>query len=133
MCDATTPDQRPIRPLARRDGEPAFDEPWQAQVLALADALAARGVFTRAAWSAALGAELRSAAARGAPDDSQSYYVAALAALEKLVAADGRITVRSLDERVETWRRAYHNTPHGQPVELAAASRPRDRAAPCLR
>ena len=112
----------PIAPLASGDGEPAFDEPWQAEVLALAFALADRGVFSPAEWSRTLGAELRQAEARGAPDDHETYYAAALAALEQLLAASGGITADALARRTEEWRRAYLHTPHGQPVELAAGA-----------
>jgi nitrile hydratase accessory protein len=109
-----------IGPLARRDGEPTFAEPWQAEVLALAYALAENGVFSAAEWSEALGAELRLAEAAGAPDDHGTYYAAALAALERLVAARGAITVGALSRRTAEWRQAYLHTPHGHPVELAA-------------
>jgi nitrile hydratase accessory protein len=110
-----------IAPLAGRDGEPTFAEPWQAEVLALAFALAERGVFSAAEWSKTLGAELRRAEARGASDDHENYYAAALAALERLLAGSGGITANALSRRTEEWRRAYLHTPHGQPVELAAA------------
>jgi nitrile hydratase accessory protein len=109
-----------IGPLARRDGEPAFDEPWQAQVLALAFALSNVGVFTPVQWSDALGRELRHAGRHGDPDDQTTYYAAALTALEGLIAADGRITPDGLSSRIEKWRCAYLNTPHGKPVELPA-------------
>lgn len=117
------PEPAGIGPLARRDGEAAFDEPWQAQVLALAFTLVEDGAFGRVEWSDALGAELRRAAARGDPDGPETYYAAALAALEGLLAAGGRITPAGLGERVEAWRRAYLHTPHGEPVVLAAAAR----------
>ena len=115
-------DESQIGPLARHDDEPAFDEPWQAQVLALAFALTKVGVFTAVQWSDALGAELRSAVERGAPDDQTTYYAAALAALEGLIAADGRVSPDGLSSRTEQWRRAYLNTPHGNPVKLSAGS-----------
>ena len=55
----STPDSTlPIGPLARRDGEPAFDEPWQAQTLALASRLQEQAIFSSAQWSQALGDEL---------------------------------------------------------------------------
>jgi nitrile hydratase accessory protein len=122
----SAPETSPVAPLARRDGEPTFDEPWQAQALALAFALCERGVFSAAAWSEALGTELRRAEARGAPDNHDTYYAAALAALEGLLAATGGITRDNVSERIEAWRRAYLNTPHGQPVELAAGSATHD-------
>jgi len=106
-------------PLARRDGEPAFDEPWQAQVMALAFQLVERGAFSAAAWSDALGAELAVRAARGEPDDPPGYYQAALAALEGLLDGGG-VARAELAERTEAWRRAYLHTPHGQPVVLGA-------------
>jgi hypothetical protein len=35
-----------LKPLAAVDGEPAFDEAWQAQVLAIADSLVQNGMFS---------------------------------------------------------------------------------------
>ncbi|MCP5156088.1 MAG: nitrile hydratase accessory protein [Ectothiorhodospiraceae bacterium] len=110
-------------PLARRDGEPAFDEPWQAQVMGLAFTLMERGAFDNVAWSDALGAALADATGRGEPDDASTYYRAALTALETLMAGADRVRTTDLDARTEAWRRAYLNTPHGQPVELAAGER----------
>lgn len=112
----------PIAPLASRDGEPTFAEPWQAEVLALAFGLIQENVVTAAEWSDTLGAALRQAAADGAPDDQTTYYMAALTALERIVATDGRVTTEGLSNRVEQWRRAYLNTPHGQPVDLSAGA-----------
>ncbi|MDH3700075.1 MAG: nitrile hydratase accessory protein [Alphaproteobacteria bacterium] len=112
----------PIAPLASRDGEPTFAEPWQAEVLALAFGLIQENVVTAAEWSDMLGAALRQSAEDGDPDDQTTYYMAILTALERLVAADGRVTTECLSERVEQWRRAYLNTPHGQPVNLSAGA-----------
>lgn len=117
-------------PLARRDGEPVFDEPWQAQALALAFNLIDQGVFSNAQWSEKLGAELAHAQSRGDPDDSQTYYRSVLAALENLLASSGRIPAETLAARTETWRRAYLNTPHGQPVELSAGDDTRSENRP---
>jgi nitrile hydratase accessory protein len=116
------PEAPEIGPLARRDAEPTFAEPWQAEVLALAFALSERGVFSAAKWSKTLGEELRRAEAQGAADDHETYYAAALAALERLVALAGNVSAEVVSARTEAWRRAYLETPHGQPVELAAGS-----------
>jgi nitrile hydratase accessory protein len=110
-----------LGPLARRDHEPVFDEPWQAHAMALASNLIDQGVFNNVAWSDALGAALKSAEARGDRDDAQTYYRSVLAALEELLASDGRVSTSNLGSRTEAWRRAYLNTPHGQPVKLTAA------------
>ena len=90
------PEMLEIKPLARRDGEPAFEDAWQAELLALAYALSDKGVFTPTEWSEALGAELRQASARGEPDDQNTFYGAALSALERLILRDGRVTVEAL-------------------------------------
>jgi nitrile hydratase accessory protein len=114
-------DRSGLAPLGGREGEPTFAEPWHAQVLALAFALAEQGVFSAGQWSEALGAELRRAEANAAPDDPETYYAAALAALEQLIAAGGQVSADRLASRVEAWRQAYLHTPHGQPVALGAA------------
>ena len=98
-----------LAPLASRDGEPTFDEPWQAQVLAIAFALTEQGPHTPAQWSDTLGAELKQAAAAGAPDTLETYYLAALRALERLAG----VSAMRLASRNEQWRRAYLTTPHG--------------------
>ncbi len=116
-------DETPVAPLASRDGEPVFAEPWQAEVLALAFALIQENIVTAAEWSDTLGAALRQAAEDGDPDDQTTYYMATLTALERIVATDGRVTTEGLSERVEQWRRAYLNTPHGQPVKLSAGAK----------
>jgi hypothetical protein len=56
-----------IAPPRMADG-PLFEQPWQADVLAMADGLRDRGLFTAGEWASALGAALRQAADHGAPD-----------------------------------------------------------------
>jgi len=110
-----------LGPLQRKDGDPTFDEAWQAQSLAIADMLIDAGVVTATGWAEALGAELKSAAQAGAADNADTYYLAVLRAVEKLLRHIEIIGRDELDARVEAWRQAYLNTPHGKPVELRAA------------
>lgn len=104
--------------LKATDGEPAFGEPWHAETLALADVLVQRGLISPARWAETLGAEI--ATRKGAPDDRETYYCAALAALVRVLAESGAVTRAELDEREHQWERAYLRTPHGKPVELSA-------------
>ena len=104
--------------LPRDEGGPVFAEPWQAQAFALAVRLSEQGHFTWKEWAAALGAELKAAAARGEPDDGTYYYHHWLAALERLVAEKGLASPAALRARKNAWAEAYRATPHGQPVEL---------------
>lgn len=113
-------DSSTLRPLARHDNEPVFNEPWQAQTLALAEMLVQAGLFTPTQWSDHLGAALKAAQACDEPDNPETYYAAALSALEQLASAKNCIRAEALDERTEVWRRAYLRTPHGAPVELSA-------------
>lgn len=109
-----------LKPLAAVDGEPAFDEAWQAQVLAIADSLVQNGMFSAGAWSEALGAALEKAEADGAADNQQTYYQCALSALESLVASNSEIDRQAMAGKRDDWEQAYLSTPHGQPVKLAS-------------
>ncbi len=112
-----------LAPIGRRGsapGGPVFDEPWHAEVLAVANVLIRGGLFSSGGWAAALGEALRAAEARHDPDTQDTYHRAALAALEGLVAARSPETGRALAGRLEDRRRAYLDTPHGRPVLLSA-------------
>jgi nitrile hydratase accessory protein len=109
--------------LPREKDGPVFAEPWEAQAFALAVKLSEQGYFTWKEWANALADELRAAVDRGEPDDGSHYYHHWLAALEHLVTAKGLTDRASLETRKEAWAEAYRHTPHGRPVELAAASR----------
>jgi nitrile hydratase accessory protein len=97
---------------------PVFDEAWQAQALALADAMVKAGHFTQTHWAEALGAALSEAEARNEPDTLATYYTAVVSALEKLSAELAGISAAELNQRRADWEAAYHRTPHGMPVEL---------------
>lgn len=102
-----------------------FTEPWQAEALALSIALQETGHITPAEWSDALGAEIEHARAQGDPADGTTYYTHVVAALERLVGAKGLIGPDALAARKHDWEDAYHRTPHGQPVTLAADDAPK--------
>jgi nitrile hydratase accessory protein len=99
---------------------PPFDEPWQAQAFALAVSLSGRGLFTWSEWTRALGAEI---AAGPAEAGNEAYFLAWLAALEKVLIAKGVATGGELRELAQAWRDAAEATPHGQPITLPSAPR----------
>ena len=114
----TPPETGNIKPFKRMDGEPVFDEPWQAQVLAMADTLIANGVITATLWSDTLGAELEKAQSLGANDDIATYYMAVLKALEQLLDQYTDISKNEVTHKRDAWEQAYLATTHGQPVIL---------------
>jgi nitrile hydratase accessory protein len=136
ICGTTTlsqpdpiPELESLPALLRlpRDADgPVFAEPWQAQAFALAVKLSEQGHFTWKEWAAALADEIRTAASQDEPDDGSRYFHHWLAALERLVTAKGLADSVTLVARQEAWAEAYRRTPHGKPVELAAA-----RTDPC--
>ena len=115
---------RPDDPL--KPPKPAFDEPWHAQVLAMADTFVRAGRFSATDWAETLGAALHRAEATGQPDTTETYYAAALDALEALTTKATDLTHGQLVARKNQWARAYRHTPHGQPVLLAAGQEPTD-------
>ena len=113
-------DKNDLKPLASVDGAAAFDEPWQAEALAIADTLVRNGMFSAGSWSQALGEALRKAEAGGASDDQQTYYQCVLTALEGLIAQHSEIDRPAMTAKRDDWEQAYLSTPHGQPVKLEA-------------
>jgi nitrile hydratase accessory protein len=107
-----------LKPLASQDGCPAFDEAWQAEVLAMADSLVAKNIFTADDWSSTLGEQLRIAGDNGEPDNQDTYYKCALVSLEKLITRSSEISLDEIDSKQGDWENAYHRTPHGHPVLL---------------
>ena len=105
-----------LNPLKRRDDEPMFDEPWQAQVSGTGDILVTAGVISSDAWATTLGAELRKGATSKVKDNAEDYYRAVLAALQALLYGAGVTSREEVDIREDEWRRSYLNTPHGKPV-----------------
>jgi nitrile hydratase accessory protein len=111
----------------RDDGTLVFAEPWQAQAFALAVKLSEHGHFTWTEWAETLADELRTAAARGEPDDGCRYYEHWLTALEQLVTRKGLTSVEALATRKAEWAEAYREAPHGHPVALRAPEPDRTR------
>jgi nitrile hydratase accessory protein len=110
-----------VLPDRPRDGDaPVFAEPWQAQAFALTVRLHEAGHFTWNEWAETLGAEIEAAKARGDPDLGDTYYRHWLAALERLAAEKGLARGDELGTRKAAWKRAFLNTPHGEPVTLEA-------------
>lgn len=101
----------------RKTGRP-FDEPWQAQALGMADLLVRKGVVDAVRWSEALGAALRRAEDRGAPDTAETYFLAVVETLEAVTETDGLISRDERSMRRAAWEDAYRQTPHGEPVVL---------------
>jgi nitrile hydratase accessory protein len=92
-----------------------FDEPWQAQALALSVALQDAGVISPREWAQALGGKRN---ADGLRHDGGDYYDSVLAALEDLVEERGLATKAVMTDVADAWTRAAHATPHGKPLLL---------------
>lgn len=112
--------------LPRDTDGPVFREPAEATVFALAVRLHQQGLFTWQEWSDTLATQIAAAPQAGNPDadtteTGDAYYQHWTRALEQLVARKQAVTTEELDQRTDRWRRAYLNTPHGQPIELSAA------------
>ena len=107
---------QPDDPLTPPDRD--FDEPWQAQGLALADAMGKAGRFTSVKWAEAPGTALKEADFLRAPDTADTYYMAVISALERLCEAHVGISGDDRSLRRSAWEAAYLRTLHGRPVEL---------------
>jgi nitrile hydratase accessory protein len=109
--------------LRELDG-PAFAEPWMAEAFACAVHLNRRGLFAWSEWVKVFSDEIKAHPQQPGEEADAAYYRQWLAALEMIVGLKGAASTAEISERQETWRRAYLNTPHGQPVELHHAAAP---------
>jgi len=107
--------------LPRDQDGPVFNQPWEAKAFALAVRLSEAGCFTWPEWVKIFSQEIKAAQERGDPDLGDTYYQHWLNALERICVDKGLIGSADMQRRRATWRRAYLNTPHGQPVDLSAA------------
>jgi nitrile hydratase accessory protein len=109
--------------LSELDG-PAFAEPWMAQAFACTVHLSREGLFTWNEWVEVFSTEIKANPQQAAETSNAAYYRQWLAALETIVGLKAAVSDGEISERQETWRRAYLNTPHGEPVELHRALAP---------
>ncbi|MBB3545547.1 hypothetical protein FHT97_006321 [Rhizobium sp. BK399] len=84
----------------------------------MASLLVSSGQISPVSWANALGAAIRASGENGTADDSESYFIAVLSAIEALLADSGKMSKAELHEREHAWEEAYLRTPHGQPVTL---------------
>ena len=103
------------------DNVPAFREPWQAKAFAFVVLLHREGHFTWDDWVRTLAKVIDASPQRADEDAELAYHRQFLTALEKIVATRGLTTAEEMQARKLAWRRAYLATPHGHPVDLAAA------------
>lgn len=89
----------------------AFGAPWEARTFAILKALRDSGVVSADEWTDALGAVV---------GDGEVRYEHWLAALERVLPANGTLSGTALQRYREAWMHAAHRTPHGEPIDLTA-------------
>ncbi len=103
-------------PAIPRDREgPVFAEPWHAQAFAMTVALNERGLIDWSVWADTLASEIRDG---GHGEGEDGYYLAWLAALERLLDETGMVPADERRGREDAWDRAARATPHGEPIVL---------------
>ncbi|MCG7573864.1 nitrile hydratase accessory protein [Phaeobacter sp. CNT1-3] len=98
--------------------EPAFTEPWHAQVFALTVHLNEAGQFTWAEWVNRFSTVLRQHGAERSLNGGEDYFNAWLATLEAFLRDRGMASAAQVEHTRAAWEEAYLTTPHGAPVTL---------------
>ncbi len=99
--------------------EPVFAAPWHAQAFALAVHLNERSAFSWPDWAQVFGAVLAEHGLSKELDGGDDYFLAWVAALERICAERGLAEAAVLADLKARWESAYLSTPHGAPVKLA--------------
>ena len=100
--------------------EPAFSEPWHAQLFALTVSLNESGRLDWPDWAAAFSETLHRHGMSRDLDGGNDYFAAWLETLEDLLLKRGIAGSRDLKNLRKAWEDAYLSTPHGQPVKLSS-------------
>ena len=98
--------------------EPAFAEPWHAQLFALTVHLNEAGHFTWPDWAAAFADTLKVHGLQKELNGGDDYFNAWLATLERILREEGMAETQIVETVKAAWEKAYLATPHGQPVKL---------------
>lgn len=88
-----------------------FEEPWQAQIFALAVALSEAGHFTWAEWANAFGKNVRDA-------EPGAYWTIWSDTLVSILDSRGIAAAADVAAMAARWQEAARATPHGQPISL---------------
>lgn len=99
--------------------EPAFTEPWHAQLFAITVHLNETGRLPWPRWAEMFSETLRRHGLAKELDGGDDYFSAWLETLEQALGNEGVTSAPELDLMKNRWRDAYLSTPHGQPVRLA--------------
>jgi len=108
--------------LAPERPEPAFEQPWHAQVFALTVHLNESGAFSWADWVARFSATLRRHGLGRDLNGGEDYFAAWLETLEHYLAEAGTVAAQDAEDMRLKWEAAYLATPHGHPVQLEEPS-----------
>ena len=103
----------------RPDADHPFAAPWQAAAFALVIGLHEAGLFSWQDWAAMLARTLADDQNAGQLDGSDDYYAAWLTALERLLQDKDITADAEIASVVASWRKAYLDTPHGEPVQIS--------------
>ena len=99
--------------------DPVFEAPWHAQAFAVAVHLNEKGQFTWPEWAAVFSETLAEHGAHKDLNGGEDYFLAWVAALERICAEKGLAEAAALADLKTRWEQAYLTTPHGDPVHLA--------------
>jgi nitrile hydratase accessory protein len=94
------------------DGEPVFNEPWEASAFALVVELHQKQAFSWDEWAEHLSIVIANEA------DDTPYYLSWLKALENILASKSLVEDSEVHRRKSEWQEALEATPHGQSIEL---------------
>ncbi len=98
--------------------EPAFSEPWHAQLFALTVKLNEDGHFAWPDWAARFSDTLKAHGLHKDLDGGDDYFNAWLDTLEGMLAESGQAGRDEAATMKAAWEQAYLTTPHGAPVHL---------------
>ncbi len=108
-----------VRAVPSFEGEPVFQEPWQARIFAVVSRLAMDGRFPWDDFKENLIAEIGG----GGPDDTTDYYIHFAKACENLLTSNGMLDAEEL-EALSAELKAHPPHPNSSPPGPITVDKP---------
>lgn len=111
----------PCQPIYRGQGEAPFNDSWEAEAYAMGNLLVKLNHLSPKEWMDLMAESIKEAQNHGDPDTGDTYYNHWCRSIEKFCFLSGLSDPDQHRNKLDLWKKAINNTPHGVPLAIENA------------